>query len=252
MLTVDRLAQILDEMIPKEYSEPWDNDGRMVIPDGSAPVQSVTVALDATTEAIKAAAAEGSNVIVTHHPLVFEPMKSVDTADAVGRRVAMCIRNGIAVLSYHTRLDSMPGGVNDCLAEAIGLAEAEPFLPFGRIGSLGRAVPFAAFADDISDRLGEKPMFAVARGSDVRRIALVSGGGKGFVRAAYDAGADTYLTGEASHAAFIEAAELGMNMICMTHHATERVVLPALCDMIGDTGAQVALFDFDRENEYGI
>ena len=57
MLTVDRLAQILDEMIPKEYSEPWDNDGRMVIPDGSAPVQSVTVALDATTEAIKAAAA---------------------------------------------------------------------------------------------------------------------------------------------------------------------------------------------------
>ena len=252
MLTVDRLAEILDEMIPKEYSEPWDNDGRMVIPDGSAEVLGVTVALDATTEAIKAAAEAGTNVIVTHHPLVFEPMKSVDTADAVGKRVAMCIRSGIAVLSYHTRLDSMPGGVNDCLAESIGLAEAEPFLPFGRIGSLGRAIPFAAFAENLTDSLGEKPMFAVARGGDVRRIALVSGGGKGFVRAAYDAGADTYLTGEASHAAFIEAAELGMNMICMTHHATERVVLPALCDMIEDTGARVALFDFDRENEYGI
>ena len=249
------LSRAIDNLIPVSLREPWDNDGLMVAPERGSDVTRALIALDATSRAIERAVSVGAQVIITHHPLVFHPLTAVSKADPVGSRVISCINNRIAVLSYHTRLDTVEGGVNDCLAEALGLKNAAPFLPFGRLGEIESEMSFERFVKHSESVLGEKACAAVNRGGTVKKVAVVSGSGKDFVREAFAAGADVYVTGEASHDSLIDAAELGMNMVCLTHHATERVVLPALGGFVkkASGGAvEPVIFDFDRVNEYGV
>lgn len=254
-MNIHGLAEELDKIIPLSLREEWDNDGIMVSPDAGREVKKVIIALDATSSAIDCAKSVGADAIVTHHPLIFKGLSSLDCADSVGKRVIECVKSGIAVLSYHTRLDSVAGGVNDCLAEVLGIKNTSDFLPFGRFGELDYEMDFASFVIHCEKSLGEKAISMVNAGKRIKKVAVVSGGGKDFVRDAYLAGADAYVTGEASHSALIEAEEYGINMLCLTHHATERVVLPALGELVkkaSGNSVETIIFDFDRVREYGI
>ena len=176
-MTVKELAVYLDERIPASLSEPWDNDGRMVIPNGDAQVTGVLCALDCTGGAIARAKELGCNVILTHHPLIFKPLASLTETDSVDKRVLACVEGGIAVLSYHTRLDCLEGGVNDCLAKAIGLKNTIAFLPYGRIGEVAEQ-SFEQFADLVENALETKELALVKATPKVKKVALVSGSGK--------------------------------------------------------------------------
>lgn len=250
-ITVSKLASLLEERIPADLSESWDHDGIMVLPDGNAEVTGVLCALDCTSVAIGETKRLQCNVIVTHHPLLFRPLDRLTAADSVGKRVLECVRSGIAVLSYHTRLDSLPGGVNDCLAERIGLRNSEAFLPFARIGDVDEQ-PFEAFASHVSAALNVPIAQCVKANPSVRRVALVSGSGKDEIRAVLAAGADTFVTGEVMHNHLIDCAEYGLNLICATHFATERIVIPALAELVRETGVRAAEYLFDEQREYGV
>ncbi len=258
-MTVEQLAHLLDERIPTSLSEEWDNDGRMIIPDKNAEVLRVLCALDCTSEAINAARSCNCNVIITHHPLVFKPVGAITQDDSVGKRIIECIKNGIAVLSYHTRLDSMEGGVNDRLADILGLENAEAFLPYGRIGNVedpdfaGVDQTFDGFIDLVAKRLGIKSSdikYVRARNT-VKRVAVVSGCGKDEINAVIAAGADTFVTGEVMHNHMIDCKELGLNLICATHFATERIIIPTLADIVRQLGIAAEIFMFKSENEFG-
>ena len=252
-MTIEQLAKSLDELIPATLSEPWDNDGRMIIPHPETEVKRVLCALDCTTEAINAARAWGCNVIVTHHPLIFNPLGSILPTDSVGKRVLSCIKNGIAVLSYHTRLDIMDGGVNDTLANLIGLKNISSFIPYGRIGETSEH-SFLAFAESVANALhiSESDMQIVNATGSASRVALVSGCGKDEINAAIAAGADTFITGEVMHNHLIDCKELGLNLICATHYATERIVLPVLSEIIERAGARADIFMFKPSDEFGF
>lgn len=259
-MTVEQLAKELDILIPDSLSEPWDNDGRMVIPTPNAEVTRVLCALDCTGKAIQAAKAWACNVIVTHHPLVFKPIGSVTPDDSVGKRIIECIKNGIAVLSYHTRLDSMDGGVNDKLAELIGLKNVQAFIPYGRIGDAedeafpSASLTFLSFADRVAEALEIEPsQITVVRANDTtKRVALVSGCGKDEIKAAIDAGADTFVTGEVMHNHLIDCMESGLNLICGTHFATERIILPVLAEKVRSCGVPADVWMFRPEIEFGL
>ncbi len=252
-MTVRQLADFLDKEISPELSEAWDNDGRMVIPNPEAEVTKVLCALDCTSEAIKAAKKLGCNVIVTHHPIIFKPLAYLCACDSVGKRVIDCIQNGIAVLSYHTRLDSMKNGVNDKLAELLGLTDTEAFLPYGRIGNVDEQ-SFHDFAKFVGEQLGVDvaQLGLVCANGNVKRVALVSGCGKDEIVSALNAGADTFVTGEVLHNHMIDCKELNLNLVCGTHYATERIILPTLAEIITKSGVSAEIFMFDKENEYGI
>ena len=252
-MTIEQLASYLEERIPKSLSEPWDNDGRMVIPDSEAEVTKVLCALDCTSVAIEKAKELGCNVILTHHPLIFKGVGSVTPCDSVGKRIIDCIKSGIAVLSYHTRLDSMDGGVNDTLAKCICVENAEAFLPYGRIGDV-KEQSFEDYARLVENNLELKQgeMGLVKARDTVRRVALVSGSGKDEIKAALNAGADTFVTGEVMHNHMIDCKELGLNLICGTHYATERIILPFLGGIVGEMGLEAEIYQFIREEEYGI
>ena len=228
MPTVSELCACLDALFPPSLSEPWDHDGLAVDPCPAQEITAVVVALDVTGPAVAFAAQTGAQCIVTHHPLLFEPPESLRADDSVGSRVLALVRAGIAAVSCHTRLDSVSGGVNDSLASVLGLRDAVPFLPFGRIGALYATMTAKAFRAHMEDVLGAP---AVVYGSrPVERVAVISGSGKDYVRDAVLAGADTLLTGEANHSAILDAGEYGINLAVSTHYATEAVVLPALAE----------------------
>ncbi|MBE6692059.1 MAG: Nif3-like dinuclear metal center hexameric protein [Ruminococcaceae bacterium] len=252
-MTVEQLAKKLDEIISPELSEAWDNDGRMIIPDPNAEVTRVLCTLDCTTYAIRNAIHLGCNVIITHHPLVFKPLGRVTPDDSVGKRVIECIKNNIAVLSYHTRLDSMEGGVNDVLAETIGLTNVSAFLPYGRIGDY-EPCNLKDFAEQVSDsiQIPYEELILVHSYKKVRRVALVSGCGKDEIAAAIKAGADTFLTGEVMHNHLIDCKELGLNLVCATHYGTERVIVPVLKEMIENMGIESFVFTYKPDAEMEI
>jgi dinuclear metal center YbgI/SA1388 family protein len=251
-MTVEQLINALDQIIPKTLSEPWDNDGPDVVPDKNAEVSGVLCALDCTSVAINRAIELGCNVIVTHHPLVFKPLGAVVCNDSVGKRVIECIKRGIAVISFHTRLDIIEGGVNDILAKTVGLTNIESFIPYGRIGDV-EEVGFEELARKVADALGLdiNELGLVKSKNTAKRVALVSGCGKDEISDAINAGADTFITGEVMHNHMLDCREMGINLICATHYATERIVLPFLCERVKEF-ARVEVLEFTREDEYGI
>ena len=156
-MTIQQLYDALEARIPRSLSCGWDNDGLSCCPDPAAPVRGVLVALDATEDAVAAAERRGCNLLVTHHPLLFRGLRAVDGADTSSRKVLRLIRAGISTAAFHTRLDALPGGVNDTLAAVLGLYDVLPFgsgagedgnpagMPLGRIGFLPAPESFDAF-----------------------------------------------------------------------------------------------------------
>ncbi len=251
-MTVEQLAKQLNNIISPELSEPWDNDGIDVLPDKDKEVTRVLCALDCTSVAIETAKKLGCNVIVTHHPLVFKPLGEVSYADSVGKRVIECIKNGIAVMSFHTRLDIIENGVNDTLASMLGIKNTENFIPYGRVGEVEKQ-SFSEFAKKVADILNiDINMMPMVKASDtVSRVAVVSGSGKDEIGAVLNASADTFVTGEVMHNHMIDCKELGLNLICGTHYATERIIVPILAETVSKY-VPCDVYQFVREDEYGI
>lgn len=125
MPTVADIIHIMDQMAPRRLAEEWDNVGlHYGDPDWTA--STVFVSLDPTIKAIEAAASAGASMLVTHHPLIFKPVKHIHTKSPVGAAIDLAARNRIAVFCAHTNLDAAVGGINDVLAEKIGLNVTGP------------------------------------------------------------------------------------------------------------------------------
>ena len=156
-MTVSELYLALNERIPPSLSCEWDNDGLMCAPEPGRTVRRVLVTLDITDAAIEAAVSAHADVILSHHPLIFRGVRHLTPDNAVaGRCIALC-RAGIAAMSFHTRLDAVRGGVNDALADILGLADCTALdgeAALGRIGSLPAPLTGEELARHVCARLG--------------------------------------------------------------------------------------------------
>ena len=123
-MTVQDIFTALCQLAPLETALSYDNPG-LLVGNAEDKVQKCVVALDCTTSVLQTAQQLGAQLIVTHHPVIFNPLRAV-TATGEDSRVYRCIRAGVAVISMHTHLDSAAGGVNSCLAEALGLLKVKP------------------------------------------------------------------------------------------------------------------------------
>lgn len=245
-MTINELYRILNEKIPSSLSCEWDNDGLMCCPDGGAEVKRVLVTLDVTDAAVQAAKNGGYDVIVSHHPMIFKGLKAVNEENFIAAKTIDLIRNGIAVMSFHTRLDAVKGGVNDVLAALLGLRDAIPFgeEAIGRIGTLDETIRADQFAERVKSVLGAPVVLLSDAGIPVRCVAVLGGGGDDDVSAAHKAGADTYVTGELKYHSLTDAPEEGMNLIEAGHFHTENPVCKILREWLLeiDPSLKVALF----------
>ena len=168
-MTVSQLYDILNQRIPQSLSCDWDNDGLMCCPEPDREVRRVLVCLDATAEMVEKAVAEAFDVILTHHPLVFHKLPALDPSDPVARKLIRLARAGVAVMSFHTRLDALGGGVNDALATRLGLIDAIPYgeESIGRVGRLPAPMPLSDFAELVKRALGVPHVVAADAGKPV-------------------------------------------------------------------------------------
>ena len=222
-MTVKELYEKLNERIPENLSEEWDNDGLMCSADSSTEVRRVLVSLDVTEEIVDYAIENGFDLIVSHHPLIFKPLSRLVEDAHISRKVIKLISNNVSVFSFHTRADKVVGGVNDQLCDLIGLYGAKPFGEggIGRIGQLDEEMTLEDFVYKVKDLL-ELQVIMVSDGYNrVSRVAVLGGDGKDYVKDAILAGADTYISGRIGYNVMEEAAEMGINLIEAGHYFTE-------------------------------
>ena len=232
MPTVQQIADYLEVRVPSSLAMSFDNVGLLcAFPDRE--VSKVLLALDATQAVIQEASLLGAELVITHHPVIFTPMKRLLSTDPDGRRLMEAIKHDISILSLHTNLDIVDGGVNTSLAALLGLTELEP-LDIGRMGRLSEAVQMSSFLDRCQNTLSVSGMRYLDSGCPVHRVAVCGGSGGDLVSAAAAAGCDTLVTGEIRHHQWLEGRELGLNLIEADHYCTEAIVLPVLAKMVSD------------------
>ena len=232
-MTVKELYLKLTEKMPEELREEWDNDGIMCSPDDSAEVRRVLVCLDVTEEIVDYAIESGFDLIVSHHPLIFKPLASVSLDNHIGRKVIKLLANGVSVFSFHTRADKAKGGVNDLLSDILGLTDVRSFGEgeMGRIGAIDE-LSLEDFAYRLKELLSADSVKYADGYNVVRRVAVLGGDGKDFVKAAFLAGADTYVSGRISYNLMEEAAEMGINLVEAGHYFTEQPVCSFFYNLI--------------------
>ena len=241
-MTVIELYNKLSEIIPASLSCPWDRDGLESCPEPHREVGKVLISLDVTNEVIDKAISEGADVIISHHPLFFGGLGNVNALTFDGARAVKLAKNNIAVMSFHTRLDALSGGVNDILAGILGLENVSIVGDEGicRIGELADELDLADFAKAIKDKLSsgdgerEASVAICPAGKKVKRVAVLGGSGGDDIKVAAAAGADTFVTGELKYHERLSATDFGVNLICAGHFFTEYPVCAFLEKTVKD------------------
>lgn len=218
----------MEHIAPPGLAMDFDNVGLLLGTDRHE-ITRVLVALDCTPATAQEAVDWNADLLLTHHPLFLDGAKRILPGDPATAGAYILLRHGIAQYAAHTNLDAAPGGVNDCLADALGIFDAAPLPPenLGRIGMRGANIPetLGAFAAFVAERLGTAVRICGDPFSPVSRVALIGGAGGSDAEAAHAAGADTFVTGEIKHHQALSARFFGLNVIEAGHYETERVVL---------------------------
>lgn len=229
MLTMQHVYDFINTLAPYDTQLPFDNSG-MLVGDPAAEIRGILFAMDATPAVIAEALQAGANLIVTHHPILFSPVKQVLTTDFEGRIVLQLARHGLNLLCAHTNLDQAPGGINDVLARCLGLADitGEGFL---RAGVLPCPMTARQLVSHVSQALNTvvRPM---GTGEGITRVAVCSGAGGDEWPAALQLGAQAFVTGEMKHHHALAAADAGLLCLEAGHHATEEPGIFALADAL--------------------
>ena len=248
-MTIREFYAALEAVLPRSLSCEWDNDGISCCPDPNISVKGVLIALDPTEDAVEEAITHGCNVILTHHPMLFRGLKTVDGRDTGSRKVIRMITHGITAMAFHTRLDAVDGGVNDILAARLGLSDVTPFgedgnpagQPIGRIGCLPEAVSADEFIGMLKSALSLPAVIFAGCGKPVHRVAVLGGGGEDDIFAAVAAGADTYVTGELKYHHLCDAPYGEINLIMAGHYHTEAPVLDRLAELVSEVCPEIPI-----------
>ncbi len=227
MIKVSDVYSFIDSFAPYESQADFDNSGYM-IGNKNADVKKILVALDLTYDVLKEAKISGADLIVTHHPVIFQPLNSV----MCNTVVFDTIKSGISVLCAHTNLDIAENGVNATLIETLGFknyrnSEKDSFLKIAEI----EPMQSDALVKLVSEKLGASVQFNSVR-KEIKTVGFCSGAGSFCLYSAACEGADAFITGEAKYNMFIDADESDILLIAAGHFETEVVIVPVLADML--------------------
>lgn len=232
----------LDNEAPFSLAETWDNVG-LLVGNPEQPATSLLVGLDPTNTLLDEAIATGADTIITHHPVIFQPLPRINTADPIGRLLEKALSHRISIIACHTNLDSAAEGVSDILGRSLGLANLVPLLPapgaddprigMGRIGYYKEAIPAADFLRTAMEELGLPTLQVAGPLPDtVRTVAVCGGSGSDLAQTAYNRGADIYLTAEIKHSTARWAEEHNFCIIDGTHYGTEQPAVRLLAEKL--------------------
>ena len=241
MRRVKDIENALYAWAPKELAADWDNVGHLV-GDSEAEVKKVLVALDITEEVVNEAVEMGADLIVAHHPVMncrWHAVQSVREDNPQGRILMKLIQKGISAICMHTNLDAAEGGVNDILAQKLGLSDIELLGEdkIGRIGTLKCEIPLAEFLPFVVKSLSCNGLRYRDGGKTVLRVAVGGGACDDYIGAALEKGCDTFVTSDLSYHTFLDTH--GLNLIDAGHFPTEDVICPVVCGYLKKTFPEI-------------
>ncbi len=242
MTTAAEIYQYLNEIAPFHTAMDFDNVG-LLVGDPGAAVDSVLVSLDITTPVIEQACELGAQLIISHHPVIFAPLKRLRPKDIP----AQLIEHHLAAVCAHTNLDLATCGVNTQLAAALSLQDCKPVKTYrdtglaeALFGTLPQALSPEDFAQYVKERLHCGGVKYTKGDRPVRTVGVSCGAGSGLLFDAAACGVDAFVTGESKHHEHLAACETGITMVDAGHFNTEDVVVEPLIRMLQTQFPQVA------------
>jgi len=262
--TIKEILELINAFAPFSLAEDWDNSG-LQVGKTDWPGARVLVALDATVQVMAEAKAWGADLVLTHHPLIFRPQRSIDFGSMPGSLIAIAAAQQISIVSIHTNLDKAQGGLNDYFAQKIGLVSVSGFQPLvlekginlpgiGRIGKLQHPLSLVALAQKIKSGLGISGLrFAGDSNLMVENAAVCTGSGASLVEEFILSGADVFITGDMKYHEARQIEQAGLGVIDVGHFASEHMVVELLVQRLVASakiaGFEVEVRGFDGERD---
>ncbi len=255
MPTIEDFHRFLEEFAPPRLAETWDNVG-LLVGDHQAEVRRLMTCLTVTPTTVGEAISGRADLIVTHHPLPFSAIKKLTAESTVGRMLLKLIAAGVAVYSPHTAFDSAADGINQKLAEGLGLTEIAALVPqqegqgAGRWGKLDESLTLGNLAQRLMNFLGIANLQVVGNlQQKVRTVAVACGAAGEFLEIVRREGCDAMVLGEARFHTCLEAEAWGIGMLLPGHFASERFAVDELALLLGRQFPQVQVWASREERD---
>ncbi len=247
-MKINDIIERLEKEFPKELAYEWDNVG-LLVGDRMREVKNVVVCLDVTEDVIEFAKNADSELIISHHPVLFSPINRINGDTKIGKLLMKAIENKIAIYSAHTNCDKAENGINTRLAGMFDLENVEPLEEdgLGRIGNLKKPLPLCEFAKLVEEKLSVKVRFCGDTKTVVNKVAICSGSGGDVLGVAIEKGADVLLTGDTKYHQMLDSKD-DINVIDAGHFGTEVIVTEIFGEILCDMG--VGVFWQDTEDVF--
>ncbi len=221
-MKLKEIVAFIEKLAPLDTQAEWDNSG-LQIKSSKTEINRVLLALEITRAVADEAAAENADMIITHHPMFFHPLKNIIFDTPEGYCISTLIKNDITVYSSHTPFDKTKGGNNEYFLKKLKCKKIKPVSDFVYMGELDNAVSLKELAERVAD-LAETPGSVSVSGDRermVKKVAICTGAGGDLIREAIDAGADVYISGEFKHHEAQGAREIFFPIIAAGHWGSE-------------------------------
>lgn len=239
MNSVQDVFNELNAIAPIELQMDFDNAG-LLIGDRNKTVNKIIVALDITSAVINEAIEIGAQLIVSHHPVIWNAMKQVSSDNVQQAHVMKLIENGISAICMHTNLDIADGGVNDVLMHVLGLnpigslQQVSDKTGVGRYGMYSRSQTIEDMLKLCKTKLHCNGIKYVCCSNCVKTIGVMGGSGGNAILDAKKLGCDTYITSDIKYDQFLLAKEININLLDVGHFNSENVIIPVVAEYLQD------------------
>lgn len=250
MKCTDVIAR-LEQMAPLSFAEAWDNVG-LLLGRQDKEIHKIYIAVDATDEVVEEAITEGADMLLTHHPMIFKPLKRITDGQFIERRVLQLLQEDICYYAMHTNFDVM--GMADAAADILDLQNRQVLYVtyedeiskegIGRYGSLPKVMNLRQCGEYVKETFGLQAVRVYGDLCMQPEIAAVfPGSGKSAVEPSLEAGVDVLITGDMDHHTAIDLSAQGIAVIDAGHYGIEKIFVPYMRDYLAreTTGVQIKM-----------
>ncbi len=234
LYNVDNLLTLLNDIAPFDTAEDFDNVG-LLVGSKNTNINSITVCLDCTLANIDDAIKNKSNIIISHHPIIFGGINNVVSDNLNGKVIEKLIKNDINLIAMHTNLDKAPNGIADSLAQSINLNKTVTSISdYSRLINLDYAVSVIDLVNIIDVALNTKTRVYGNKLANVKSLVCFPGAGGNTAYEAITVGANAILTGEIKHHQIVEACSSGVVVLDVGHFSSEFIGMKNLANILNN------------------
>lgn len=235
-MILEKIISEIERLYPRKNAENWDNVG-LLLGDRKNEIKSIMIALDADMETIDSAIEQGIDLLITHHPVIFSPIKGINTDTLLGRKIIKAIKKELNVYSIHTNIDSSFQGLNEYILEKLEVKQfkilderpEDNSVGIGRYYKTEKKYTTEEYIDVMKEKLSIDKVILYSKEKteidEVKKIALVNGAGANYWRKSQFLGCDTLITGDVKYHEALDAIEMGMKIIDIGHYESEKLFM---------------------------